>query len=148
MALSKFGFKHLTTLMLTLSLAACGGSGSGSNSGAIQEDTTSTIGVNGYLWLAALDTVSSFPIAQVDSSGGVILTDWFINPDAPTERLKLSVYILDRVLRADALNVSVVRQELLNGVWVNAPVREGTVLQVEDAILARAREIKIRTVDE
>lgn len=151
MSLVKSGTKVLTTLALVTSLGACSYLDTHTTEEtnyvpSAHEDKTSTIGINGFLWLASLDTLSTFPIAQVDSNGGVILTDWFIDPDAPTERLKMSVYITDRTLRADALHVSVIRQELQNGVWIGAPVRAGTSLQIEDAILARARELNINSL--
>ena len=50
-----------------------------------------TIGVNSYLWRAALDTLSFAPLAQVDSSGGVIVTDWYANPGTPNDRVKVTV---------------------------------------------------------
>ena len=65
-----------------------------------------TIGVNSYLWRAALDTVSFAPLLQADPNGGVIITDWYANPSSPGERVKLTVAILDQDLRADALRVS------------------------------------------
>ena len=71
-----------------------------------------TIGVNSYLWRAALDTLSFVPLAQVDSNGGVIVTDWYANPSSPNERVKVTVTILDRDLRADALRVAASRQVL------------------------------------
>src|SRR6185369_14156384 len=46
------------------------------------------IGVNSFLWRAALDTVSFMPLASADPFGGVILTDWYANPDKPGERTK------------------------------------------------------------
>jgi hypothetical protein len=82
------------------------------------------------------------PMAQVDSDGGVIVTDWYANPKAPGERVKLTVYILDRELRADALRVSAVRQVSQSGSWVDAPVRAGTVQKLEETILARARDMR------
>ena len=152
MSLAKFGIKSLTAFALVSSLTACSYFDTSTQETSYkpkpQEDITSAIGINGYLWLASLDTVSSFPILQVDSTGGVILTDWFIDPDTPTERLKMSVYISDRTLRADAIHVSVVRQELQDGVWVGVPVRASTSLKVEDAILARARELKISSLED
>ena len=81
-----------------------------------------TIGVNGYLWRAALDTVSFAPLLQADPNSGVIITDWYANPKAPGERVKLTVSILDQDLRADALRVSASRQIFQNGTWVEAPV--------------------------
>ena len=101
-----------------------------------------TIGVNGYLWRAALDTVSFAPLLQADASSGVIITDWYATPKAPGERVKLTVTILDQDLRADALRVAAARQVLQNGVWVEAPVTAATVQKLEDIILTRARDIR------
>jgi hypothetical protein len=105
-----------------------------------------TIGVNGYLWQAALDTVSFAPLLQADANSGVIITDWYANPKVPGERVKLTVTILDQDLRADALRVAAARQVLQNGVWVEAPVSAATVQKLEDIILTRARDIRRATV--
>ena len=101
-----------------------------------------TIGVNSYLWRAALDTVSFAPLVQADSSGGVIVTDWFSNPNAPGERVKLTVTVLDQELRADALRVAAARQVQQNGAWVDTTVSAATVQKLEDIILTRARDIR------
>ena len=101
-----------------------------------------TIGVNAYLWRASLDVLSFMPLAQVDSNGGVIVTDWYVNPQSPNERVKVSVAILDTDLRADALRVSANRQQLGAAGWVDAPVRAGTVQKLEDAILGKARDLR------
>ena len=101
-----------------------------------------TIGVNGYLWQAALDTVSFAPLLQADASSGVIITDWYANPKVPGERVKLTVTILDQDLRADALRVAASRQVQQNGTWVEAPVTAATVQKLEDIILTRARDIR------
>lgn len=105
-----------------------------------------TIGVNGYLWQAALDTVSFAPLLQADANSGVIITDWYANPKAPGERVKLTVSVLDQDLRADALRVAASRQLLQNGTWVEAPVTAATVQKLEDIILTRARDIRRATV--
>jgi len=105
-----------------------------------------TIGVNGYLWQAALDTVSFAPLLQADASSGVIITDWYANPRSPGERVKLTVTILDQDLRADALRVAASRQVMQNGTWVEAPVTAATVQKLEDIILTRARDIRRATV--
>jgi hypothetical protein len=101
-----------------------------------------TIGVNAYLWRAALDTVSFAPLAQTDSNGGVIVTEWYANPQNSSERAKLTVTILDRDLRADALRVTAARQTLQNGQWVDAPVTAATVQRLEEIILTRARDLR------
>ncbi|HEY8592297.1 MAG TPA: DUF3576 domain-containing protein [Sphingomicrobium sp.] len=101
-----------------------------------------TIAVNSYLWRAAVDTVSFAPLLQANPSSGVIITDWYSNPRAPGERVKLTVAILDPELRADALRVSAARQVNQNGAWVDAPVAAATVQKLEDIILTRARDLR------
>ena len=120
--------------------------GGSSESSARERDLAAsrvtTIGVNAYLWQAALDTLSFAPMAQVDSNGGVIVTDWYINPNTPTERVKVTATILDQDLRADALRVAASRQINQNGTWVNAPVAAATVQKLEEIILTRARDLR------
>jgi hypothetical protein len=101
-----------------------------------------TIGVNSYLWRAAVDTVSFAPLIQANSANGVIITDWYANPRVPTERVKLTVAILDTDLRADALRVSAAKQVYQNGGWSDAPVSAATVQKLEDIILTRARDLR------
>ena len=101
-----------------------------------------TIGVNAYLWRASLDALSFMPLVQTDSAGGVIVTDWYANPQNPGERMKLTVSILDKDLRADALRVAASRQVSQNGIWVDAPVQAATVQKLEDVILTKARDLR------
>ena len=104
------------------------------------------IGVNSYLWRAAVDTLSFAPLVTADSNGGVIVTDWYANPNSPGERVKLTVSIIDQELRADALRVAASRQVNQNGVWVDAPVAAATVQKLEDIILTRARDLRRTTL--
>ena len=101
-----------------------------------------TIGVNSYLWRASLDALSFMPLLQADSSGGVIITDWYANPGNPGERMKVTVSILDRDLRADALRVAASRQVAQGAAWVDAPVQAATVQKLEEIILTRARDLR------
>lgn len=126
-------------LTAALSVSACGGR---ARSAQMAPATLTQIGVNSYLWRAALDTVSFAPIAQSDSAGGVIVTEWYVNPTNPNERARVSVSILDAALRADALRVSAARQQLQNGQWVDAPVAAATVQRLEEIILTRARDLR------
>ena len=101
-----------------------------------------TIGVNAYLWRAALETLSFAPMSQVDSSGGVIVTDWYTDPNVPGERVKITATILDRDLRADALRVAASRQVMQGGQWIEAPVAAATVQKLEEIILTKARDLR------
>lgn len=104
------------------------------------------IGINAWLWRASLDTLSFMPLLQTDSNGGVILTDWYANPKNPGERVKVTVSILDKELRADALRVAASRQTLQNGNWIEAPVQAATVQKLEDIILTRARDLRRKSL--
>ena len=118
-----------------------GGGGSGDNTGG-------GIGVNSYLWRASLDTLSFMPLASADPFGGVIITDWYQDPKAQGERFKVTTYILDKRLRADGVKVAVFRQKKdPKGDWVDTPVDAKTATQIENAILVRARELRMRSVE-
>ncbi len=108
----------------------------------IAASQVTTIGVNAYLWRAALDTLAFAPLAQTDSAGGVIVTDWYANPQNPSERVKITAAILDANLRADALRVTAAREVLQNGQWLAAPVTAATVQRLEEIILTRARDLR------
>ncbi len=101
------------------------------------------VGVNSYLWHASLDTLAFMPLVSADPFGGTIITDWYAPPQTPEERFKATVYILDKTLRADALRVSVFRQTKDNGNWVDATVDPATAGKVENAILTRARQLRL-----
>lgn len=102
------------------------------------------IGVNAWLWRASLDTVAFMPLVSADPFGGVIITDWYADPATPGERFKANVFILGRELRADGVKVNVFRQVRdPMGNWVDAPVQPGVSGEMEDAVLTRARQLRI-----
>jgi hypothetical protein len=127
---------------LALALSGCGKKQPKTASADLAASKVTQIGVNAYLWRASLDTVSFMPLAQVDSNGGVIVTDWYANPNTPTERMKLTVAILDQDLRADAIRVAASRQVNQNGTWLDAPVAAQTTQRLEEIILGRARDLR------
>lgn len=100
------------------------------------------LGVNAYLWRGALDTLSFMPLASADPFGGVIITDWYSPPTSQGERFKATAYILGRQLRSDGVRISVFRQVFQTGQWVDAPVSALTVGEIENKVLARARELR------
>ncbi len=105
------------------------------------------IGVNSYLWRGALDTLSFLPLSSADPFGGVIITDWYAPPESPGERFKVTVYILDRTLRADGIRVSVFRQvQRGQGNWVDVAVSDTMNTDLENTILTRARQLRIKTL--
>ena len=142
----------LPALLCALVLAGCGGS---SNDGMKDMDTGTsiasgssrmTLGVNSYLWHASLDTLSFLPLVSADPFGGVIISEWYVAPNSPDERLKVTIYIMDRALRADALKVVVFRQVRNGNVWQDATASPDTAHKLEDSILTRARELRLATL--
>ena len=106
-----------------------------------------SIGVNGFLWRASLDTLAFMPLASADPYGGVIVTDWYTNPEKPDERFKATVYILDTRLRADGLNVTIFKQvKDAAGAWTDVAATEQTATDIENAILTRARQLRLSNI--
>ena len=105
------------------------------------------IGVNSYLWRASLDTVSFMPLASADPFGGVIITDWYAAPEKPNERFKANVFILDKQLVSTGVKVKLFRQNKSGRSWVDAEVTDDTARQLEDAILTRARQLRVADLD-
>jgi len=118
--------------------------GTGTSSRASANDTQG-IGVNAYLWRGALDTLSFMPLASADPFGGVIITDWYAPPAATGERFKANAYILGRQLRADGIKISIFRQVQQGGNWIDAPVAAGTSTDIENKVLAKARELRAQS---
>lgn len=130
-----------------LLLAGCSSlpfSGGGSSARAQRADAQTGIGVNGFLWRATLDTLAFMPLLNADPWGGVVNYDWYVNPQTPNERFKATVFILDRRLRADALNVTVTKEVRdASGGWTAAPISDQTETDLENAILTRARQLNL-----
>ena len=135
---------------IALALAGCGMFRGGDRAAPASGSRAAqgpVIGVNGYLWRATLDTLAFMPLVSADPYGGVIITDWYANPETPAERFKATVYILDTRLRADGLNVTVFKQARdAGGGWADAPVSAQTETEIENAILTRARQLRLSNV--
>ena len=137
----------LATAALTTGACSIFGSATANTSSSSAADMgpeeTGSLGVNSYLWRATLDTLAFLPLASADPYGGVVITDWYSNPSKPDERLKATVYILDTRLRADGISAAVFRETLVNGAWATATVSPDTNVALENAILAKARQLRL-----
>lgn len=117
--------------------------GGGTDDGTTPAANQPQLGVNSFIWRATLDTLNFMPLSSADPVGGVVISDWFATPDKPDEHMKVTVYILDRRLRADAVKVSVFRQVRTEAGWADAQTNPDTGVKLENAILARARELRL-----
>lgn len=146
-------FKILALASASAALAACGGNQSASGSrnetlASYKSGHAQATTVNRYLWAASLETLDFLPVFSADPIAGLIITDWYVNPESPGERFKTNVYILDAALRADALRVSVFRQtQGPEGAWTDASVNPATAREIENAILTRARQLRLNQIE-
>jgi hypothetical protein len=102
------------------------------------------IGVNAYLWRGSLDAVSFLPKDHMDPFAGVITTQWYALPEAPNDQLRIEISILSQQLRADSLKVVIFkRTKDAQGNWKSLDVDVGTVDKFEEAILTKARALRI-----
>lgn len=108
-----------------------------------KDDDGAGIGVNSFLWRASLDTVSFMPLASADPFGGTILTDWYTPEGKSGERFKLNVLILGKQLRSDGVRVRVFKQDLKGSTWRDVEAGDDMGRQLEDAILTRARQLRM-----
>lgn len=130
-------------------LTACGGSnpfgsigslggGRGASDAATQQATrtrgTESVAVNRYLWNASLDVLSFLPIESVDPFTGVIVMGYG-TPPGGSRAYRATIYISDPALDARSLNVSLLTR--------SGPAAAETTRAIEDAILSRARQLRI-----
>jgi hypothetical protein len=119
-----------------------GGSGGGGGGSGSADQGGQGLAVNAYLWRGALETLKFMPLANADPFGGVIITDWWTPPSSAGERFKATAYVLSRQLRADGIRVSLFRQVQQNGQWVDANVDPDKPAELENMVLAKARELR------
>ena len=101
-----------------------------------------TLPVNALLWRAALDIASFVPLDDVDTFGGSIVTEWHQPKATPDQRLKLTMFVIGRELRSDAIIVRAYIQNRDGTEWVDAGRDEALGRKLEDLVLARARELR------
>ncbi|MCY4306532.1 MAG: DUF3576 domain-containing protein [Aestuariivita sp.] len=98
------------------------------------DQTDQTVSVNRYIWNAAVEVLDFLPIKSIDPFTGIISTDYG-TPPGGGKAYRATVHITDPALDARALRVSLVTR--------SGPVAAETSRAVEDAILSRARQLRI-----
>ena len=99
------------------------------------DDPNTTIEVNKYLWNASLDVLNFLPIQSADPFSGVIVTGYG-TPPGGGRASRATIFVRDPALEARSLNVALASR--------SGPAPTETVRAVEDAILTRARQLRIR----
>lgn len=99
------------------------------------DDPSTTVVVNRYLWNAALQVLDFLPVESVDPFTGVIVTG-FGTPPGGGRPYRATVHVTDGALDARGLNVALMTAA--------GPASPETVRAVENAILTRARQLRIQ----
>jgi hypothetical protein len=102
------------------------------------------------LWRASLDVIDFMPLSSVNYSGGIIITDWYLDENNPNESIKISIRFLTNEIRSDALDVKVFTRKCLNN-SLNCKIIETNkilVTEIKKEILKKAaiyeKEAKIK----
>ena len=96
-----------------------------------------TLEVNKYIWNASLDVLNFLPIQSADPFSGVIVTGYG-TPPGGGRAYRATIYVRDPALEARSLNVALATR--------SGPAPTETVRAIEDAILTRARQLRIRDI--
>jgi len=91
------------------------------------------------LWRASLDTIDFIPLASVNYSGGIIITDWYSSDGSSNEVIKISIRFLTNEIRSDALDIKVFTKECdLQNKCVVSEKSNNLVAELKKEILKRA----------
>jgi len=114
-----------------------------------QEKNTSggviAMSVNPFLWRAALETIDFMPLSSADQIGGTIITDWYSTSGNEKERCKLNIFITGTNLKTENLRVVSFCQEFKNPTWVNKETAKENNIKIENAILNKAKKLKLQS---
>ena len=114
-----------------------------------QEQNTSAgviaMSVNPFLWRAALETIDFMPLSSADQIGGTIITDWYSTSGNEKERCKLNIFITGINLKTENLRVVSFCQEFKNPTWVNKETEKENNIKIENAILNKAKKLKLQS---
>ena len=119
-----------------------GGLSLGTNEG---DNAVSSIGmpINPYLWKGSLETISFMPLSSADPFGGIIITDWYSDGQTINERCKINIFIKGLELKTSNLRVNTFCQSFKNNRWIDLPTSASQSAQLENAILNKAKRIKL-----
>tara|TARA_B100000963_G_scaffold28995_1_gene21483 strand:+ start:873 stop:1475 length:603 start_codon:yes stop_codon:yes gene_type:complete len=101
--------------------------------------------VNIFLWRGSLDTIDFMPLSSADPIGGTIITDWYSTTNNQNERCKLNIFISGKSLKTENLKVTSFCQEFKNQMWVNKKTDKENNTKIENAILNKAKKLRLQS---
>ena len=100
------------------------------------------------LWRASLDTIDFMPLASVNYSGGIIVTDWYTNNQEANETIKISIRFLTNEIRSDALDIKVFKKICdINNKCIISDYSGELIKELKKKILKTAKTYEVQTKD-
>ena len=109
----------------------------------VSSNAINSIPVNVFLWKGALETINFMPLSSTDPVGGTIITDWYSTANNENERCKLNIFISGKTLKTENLKVTSFCQEFNNQIWVNKETNKNNNIKIENAILNKAKKLRL-----
>ena len=96
------------------------------------------------LWKATLKSLEFLPLMNADYSGGIIIYDWYSNPNKPLEQIKISVQFLNNELRSDSIKI-IAHKKICENInkCSNLEIDQQFALSVKESIINSARLLRI-----
>ena len=117
----------------------------GKNESNDSDSTINNMSVNVFLWRGALETIDFMPLSSADPIGGTIITDWYSTTENQSERCKLNIFITGKKLNTENLKVTSFCQEFEDQIWVNKKIDKGSNIKIENAILNKAKKLRLQS---
>ena len=111
-----------------------------------QENDTTGVNLNAFLWRASLNVLSVAPLISTDALGGTIITDWYVNKNIEDQRIKITAFIKTSELRSDGIKVKVYIQNKEKGNWSDTLTNQDLETKIENKILNEARILRINSL--
>ena len=119
--------------------------GGGENKNETNQSLTASMPINIFLWRGALETIDFMPLSSADPVGGIIITDWYSTTGNEEERCKLNIFITGQNLKTENLKVTSFCQSFKNQIWVKKTTDKNNNIKIENAILNKAKKIKLQS---
>ena len=111
-----------------------------------QENDTTGVNLNAFLWRASLNVLSVAPLISTDALGGTIITDWYVNKNIEDQRIKITAFIKTSELRSDGIKVKVYIQNKEKENWSDTLTNQDLETKIENKILNEARILRINSL--
>ena len=115
------------------------------NKNETKKSLTANMPINVFLWRGALETIDFMPLSSADPVGGIIIADWYSTTDNEEERCKLNIFITGQNLKTENLKVTSFCQSFKNQIWVNKTTDKNNNIKIENAILNKAKKLKLQS---